>query len=71
MSLMDDFKSTCIMLDRRTASDGEGGYTTEWIEGAKFVAAISLDSSITAKIAEKQGVTGLYTVTTSRQINLQ
>lgn len=71
MSLMDDFKSTCVMLDRRTVSDGEGGFTTEWIEGAKFIAAITLDSSITAKIAEKQGVTGLYTVTTSRQINLQ
>lgn len=71
MSLMDDFKSTCIMLDRRTVPDGEGGFYTEWIAGAKFVAAITLDSSVQAKIAEKQGVTGLYTVTTSKNITLE
>lgn len=71
MSLMDDFKSTCVMLDKRTASDGEGGFTTTWEDGAKFIAAITLDSSVVAKIAEKQGVTGLYTVTTSRQITLE
>lgn len=71
MSLMDDFKSTCAILDKRREPDGEGGWTTNWNEGAKFIAAITLDSSIEAQIAERQGVTGVYTVTTARNINLE
>lgn len=59
------------MLDKRTISDGYGGYTTEWVEGASFDGAITLDSSIEARIGEKQGVTALYTVTTSKALNLQ
>lgn len=71
MSLLDDFMENCIMIDKRTTADGYGGYVTEWVEGAKFEAAITLDSSIEAKIGEKQGVTALYTVTTSKALNLQ
>lgn len=61
----------CIMLDKKTVSDGYGGYTTEWTEGAEFKSAIVIDSSIQAKRAEKEGVTGIYTVTTSKALNLQ
>lgn len=71
MSLLDDYMENCIMLDKRTVSDGYGGYTTEWTEGAPFKSAITLDTSVEAKRAEKEGVTGLYTVTTSRALNLQ
>lgn len=71
MSLLDEYMSNCIMYDKRTVPDGYGGYSTEWVEGAPFDAAIVLDSSIEAKVAEKQGVTGLYTVTTSKALNLQ
>ena len=34
-------------------------------------AAIVLDSSMEARIAEKQGVTALYTITTKKNVNLQ
>lgn len=71
MSLIDEFTSTCVMLDRRTVSDGEGGFHTEWREGAKFPAAISLNTTVEAKIAQKQGVTGLYTVTTGKRTILE
>lgn len=71
MSLIDDFRSTCVMLDKKREPDGEGGWITVWSESAKFIAAITLDSSIQARIAEKQGVTGIYTVTTSRNITLE
>ena len=59
------------MLDKRTTADGYGGYITSWIEGAEFQAAIVLDNSIEARIAEKQGVTALYTITTKKAVNLQ
>ena len=74
MSLLDEFMSEtgkCVLLDRITVSDGVGGYTSNYVEGAEFDAAITLDSSIQARVAEKQGVTALYTVTTKKAMNLQ
>lgn len=71
MSLLSDAMENCIMLDKRTVADGYGGYVTEYIEGAPFKAAIVLDNSMQARTAEKAGVTALYTVTTSKALNLQ
>ena len=71
MSLINDFTSKCTMLDKVSTSDGYGGMTTEWKDGAEFEAAITLDTSMQARIAESQGVTNLYTVTTKQSINLQ
>lgn len=71
MSLLSEAMENCIMLDKRTSSDGYGGYITSWVEGAGFQAAAVLDSSMEARIAEKQGVTALYTITTAKSINLQ
>ncbi len=71
MSLLDDFTSTCVMLDKKRVSDGEGGFITTWTEGAKFSAAVSLDTSIEARTAEKQGLTSVYTVLTGKNAILQ
>ena len=71
MSLIDDFTSNCTMLDKTTVPDGYGGFKPNWVDGAEFEAAITLDNSMQARIAEQQGVTGLYTVTTKKNINLQ
>ena len=71
MSLLDEMKTACVMLDKKRTPDGEGGFATSWIKGAKFIAAIILDSSIEARVAEKQGVTGLYTVTTDKNAKLE
>jgi hypothetical protein len=61
----------CVMIDRRTTTDGRGGLIRTWVEGATFFAATVLDSSLDARVAESQGVKAVYTVTTSRAINLQ
>lgn len=71
MSLLSDAMTTCVILNKQTEADGYGGYITTWTDGAEFKAAIVLDSSMEARIGEKQGVTALYTVTTSRALNLQ
>ena len=71
MSLIDDFMSDCVMLDKTTAADGYGGYTTVWNEGAVFKAVITFDTSMQARTAEKAGVSSLYTVTTSRALTLE
>lgn len=71
MSLLSEFMTPCVMLDKRTTADGYGGYVTEWAEGAPFKAAVVLDTSMQARTAEKQGVTALYTITTEKAMNLQ
>jgi hypothetical protein len=59
------------MLDKRTTSDVYGGYTAQYVDGAAFKAAVTFNTSLQAKIAEKQGVTSLYTVTTSKSFMLE
>jgi hypothetical protein len=71
MSLLLNAMEKCIMLDKKTVSDGRGGFTVEWEEGAEFEAAIVFDTSMQARTAEAQGVKSLYTITTTRSVNLQ
>jgi hypothetical protein len=60
-----------VMLDKQTVPDGYGGFRRQWVDGITFNAAIVLDSSIQAQLAMAQGVTGVYTVTTGKEIDLQ
>lgn len=69
--LIDAYLVDCVLLNKITTADGYGGYVTEWQEGAEFKAAITLNTSMEARIAEKQGVTALYTITTTKALNLQ
>lgn len=71
MSLLTEAMEQCVLLNKRTAADGYGGYITTWEEGATFNAAIVFDTSMQGRIAEKQGVTSLYTVTISRALMLE
>lgn len=66
MSLLSDAMESCVMMDKRTEDDGYGGERTIWSEGSHFQAAIVFDTSMESRIADAQGVTSLYTVTTSR-----
>ena len=71
MSLLTEAMTQCTFLDKSHEPDGYGGYRETWTDGAYFEAAVVLDTSMQARIAEKQGVTALYTVTTQKDINLQ
>lgn len=71
MSLLSEAMEPFVIMDKRTEPDGYGGYIAVWSEGAEFQAAVVLDTSIEAKVAEAQGVTALYTVTTTKAMNLQ
>lgn len=71
MSLLSEAMENCIMLNKATVDDGYGGYITTWTEGAQFKAAIVFDTSMQARIADKQGVSSMYTVTTSKTLTLE
>lgn len=68
--LVDAFNEPCVLMERMRVPDGEGGFSPVWTEGASFMAAIVCDSSLTARIAEKEGVTATYTITTAKNAPL-
>lgn len=68
MSLLDDFARECVIMEKTREPDGAGGYITEWREGAKFTNYQALDSSMEARIAEKQGVTSLYSALVNKNV---
>lgn len=71
MSLLNEALEKCVILNKQTVKDGYGGYITQWVDGAEFEAAITFDTSIEARTAEKQGVSSLYTVTTNKALTLE
>lgn len=71
MSLLEKSFEDVVLLEKTNKSDGEGGFFVSWIDGIRIKAAITLDTSIQARTAEKQGVTSIYTVVTKKNANLQ
>jgi hypothetical protein len=60
-----------VLMDKRREPDGVGGFITEWVESVIFQAAITFDTSMESRIAEKQGVSSRYTVTTPKSAKLE
>lgn len=71
MSLLEEAMDQCVMLDKTTVADGYGGYRQSYTEGVEFIAALDFNTSIEARVAEAQGVTSVYTVTTPRALTLE
>lgn len=71
MSLLEEAMTKCVMLNKKSDPDGYGGIITTWTNGAEFSAAIRFDTSMEARIGEKQGVTSLYTIITKKNITLE
>ena len=71
MSLLSQAMTDVVLMDKHREPDGEGGFITEWVESVVFKAAITFDTSIESRIAEKQGVSSRYTVTTSKSSMLE
>ena len=70
MSLLNQAMTDVVLMDKRREPDGEGGFITDWIESVIFQAAITFDTSMESRIAEKQGVSSRYTVTTNKSAKL-
>lgn len=68
MTLLDEMRDACVMMDKRTVSDGLGGFTTVWTEGAKFGATIIKNNSNEAVVGQQQGMNELFTVVVDKSI---
>ena len=71
LMLLDDFGKTCVFMEKKRTPDGEGGYYVTWTEGAEFTAYQSLDTSMEARTAEKQGVTSVYSVLVDKSVPVE
>lgn len=71
MSLLDSMKTACKMMDRSTVSDGLGGFSYTWTEGADFEAVIRKDSSPEMAVAQKQGLSEFFTVIVDKSVSLE
>lgn len=71
MSLLSSGYEPFVMMDKTTVPDGYGGFRPAWRDGAEFEAHARFDSSMEARVGAVQGVTSLFTITTSRAVNLQ
>lgn len=70
MSLLDAYTEKCTIIDKKTVSDGYGGYEVQYVDGAEIDAAISMDDSITARVALKEGVKNVYSIVIKKSISL-
>lgn len=68
MSLLDDFARSCVLLEKKRTPDGAGGWITEWTDGGEFLNYQSMDSSMEARRAEKEGVTSLYSALVDKAV---
>ena len=67
MSLLSQAMTDVVMIRKTSRPDGYGGYVTRWTEDTtSFKAAITFDNSLQARVAGAQGVTSLYTITTTK-----
>lgn len=71
MSLLFAFTEDFIRLEPTSQPDGSGGYKTAWADGDTIRAAVTLDTSAEARIAEAAGAVCRYTVTTPRAVHLK
>lgn len=70
MSLLEEAYEAFTVINKQIVDDGYGGTTIEWVDGASIQAAIVLDSSTQAKIAQAMGVTTVYTLTVRKDVEL-
>lgn len=71
MSLLSQAMEDVVLLEKKRVPDGEGGNVVDFAENAHFMAAITFDSSVEARVAEKSGVTSLYTVTLDKSVPIE
>lgn len=69
--LIGNFMARCTMLEKKRIPDGMGGFTAVWADAGPFMAAVVKNNTLAARVAEKQGVTEVYTVTTAEGVGLE
>lgn len=59
-----------VFLEKRHVPDGEGGFVESYENGYEFEGTAVLDTTLQARIAEKDGLYNVYTVYTRKKVRL-
>lgn len=70
MSLLDSMMEKCVILNHARVDDAYGSSVDTWTDGSEFDATIIKNSTTEAVIAEKQGITEVFTVVTKKSFLL-
>lgn len=57
------YMEPCVLLEKTRRPDGEGGWITGWTDGPEFMAAIVMDTTMEARVADHEGMHSVFTVT--------
>ena len=71
LSLLDSMMEKCIILNHVREDDPYGSVVETWTDGATFDATIIKNSTTEAMIAERQGVSEIFTVVVKKGITLE
>ncbi len=71
MSLLEDAREKCTLINEIAEDDGYGNYNPTYKDGVTFEADIVFNNSVEALRASNEGVRSLYKIFTSREITLK
>lgn len=71
MSLVDISKEPYIRLVKTKQPDGRGGSKYVWADGEEIQAAVVFNNSPEARLGQTLGVTSMFTVTTTKDVDLR
>lgn len=71
MKLLEDFMHNCVVLQESRIPDGAGGCKTTWTEGVEIKVCLSLDASMEARKAEKEGVKSVYSALVNKDVDIK
>ena len=69
-NLLYQIMTPCKIMNHVRTDDPLGGYTETWQEGATFDASITKNGSTEVTIAERQGISEIFSVVTKRSFLL-
>lgn len=71
MNLIESMMEKCSIYTETTVADGAGGYVSEWAKGAEFDAVVTIDTSISTAIAQKETLRQNYLVTVRKNVPMK
>lgn len=71
MSLIDEYTEDFTIIAETETPDGYGGSNTTYTEIGQIQGALSVNNTPEVLIAQSQGVSAIYTLTTKKDINLK
>lgn len=71
MNLIESMMEPFVYLNRVKVDDPVGGYKDEYQEGIKFDAAVIKNTTTQAVIAEKNGISEIFTIVVNKTLSLE